>query len=217
VGSTATATATVDRLLHHAHVVLTSTIATMFGINHLGSVWSTIAVAPIFVWEPSLGVYLVVKGFKPSPITARMAAASIPPAYVTWMPEPPSLALRGSFTPSPHISARKPVVRGRSPPGPSVTSGSILSLWPALGEPANGQNSADGRGHAQDTEGADDRRAKDGAKDKGRTARLRTVTGAGPAAGARHFCRERCRSASGYPTWIAALVLGMATVSWPVR
>jgi len=53
----------------------------MFGINHLSSVWSTIAVAPIFVWELSLGVYLVVKGFKPSPITAGIAAASIPPAY----------------------------------------------------------------------------------------------------------------------------------------
>jgi hypothetical protein len=57
-----------------APLLLTSTIATMFGINHLGSVWSTIAVAPIFVWELSLGVYLVVKGFKPSPITAGMGA-----------------------------------------------------------------------------------------------------------------------------------------------
>jgi hypothetical protein len=35
----------------------------MFGINDLGSLWSAIAVAPIFVWELSLGVYLVVKGF----------------------------------------------------------------------------------------------------------------------------------------------------------
>ena len=57
-----------------APLLLTSTIVTMFGINHLGSVWSTIAVAPIFVWELSLGVYLVVKGFKPSPITAGMGA-----------------------------------------------------------------------------------------------------------------------------------------------
>jgi hypothetical protein len=64
-----------------APLLLTSTIATMFGINHLGSVWSTIAVAPIFVWELSLGVYLVVKGFKVCPITAGMAAASTPPAY----------------------------------------------------------------------------------------------------------------------------------------
>jgi hypothetical protein len=64
-----------------APLLLTSTVATMFGINHLGSVWSTIAVAPIFVWELSLGVYLVVKGFKPCPITAGSAAAGTPPAY----------------------------------------------------------------------------------------------------------------------------------------
>ena len=32
-------------------------------------------------WEFSLGVWLVVKGFKPSPITADMTAASTPPAY----------------------------------------------------------------------------------------------------------------------------------------
>ena len=36
---------------------------------------------PIACWEFSLGVWLVVKGFKPSPITADMAAASTPPAY----------------------------------------------------------------------------------------------------------------------------------------
>jgi hypothetical protein len=64
-----------------APLLLTSTIATMFGINHLGSLWSTMAVAPIFVWELSLGVYLVVKGFRPCPLTAGMAAASTPPAY----------------------------------------------------------------------------------------------------------------------------------------
>jgi hypothetical protein len=64
-----------------APLLLTSTIATMFGINHLGSAWSTIAVAPIFVWELSLGIYLVVKGFKPCPITAGMTAVDAPSAY----------------------------------------------------------------------------------------------------------------------------------------
>jgi hypothetical protein len=49
-----------------APLLLTSTIATMFGLNDLGSAWSAISVAPIFVWELSLGIYLVVKGFKPS-------------------------------------------------------------------------------------------------------------------------------------------------------
>ena len=63
-----------------APLLLTSTTATMFGINHPGSAWSTIAVAPIFVWELSLGIYLVVKGFKPSPITAGIVGAGTPPA-----------------------------------------------------------------------------------------------------------------------------------------
>jgi hypothetical protein len=63
-----------------APLLLTSTIATMFGINDLGSVWSAIGVAPIFVWELSLGVYLVVKGFKPSPVTAGIVTGSTPPA-----------------------------------------------------------------------------------------------------------------------------------------
>jgi hypothetical protein len=59
-----------------APLLLASVIATMFGINEQFSLWSGIAVAPIFVWELSLGIYLVVKGFKPSPITAGMVTAS---------------------------------------------------------------------------------------------------------------------------------------------
>jgi hypothetical protein len=51
-----------------APLLLTSTTATMFGINDLGSAWSAISVAPIFTWELSLGIYLVVKGFRPSGI-----------------------------------------------------------------------------------------------------------------------------------------------------
>jgi hypothetical protein len=35
----------------------------------------------VAAWELSLGVWLVVKGFKPSPITAAMVDASTPPAY----------------------------------------------------------------------------------------------------------------------------------------
>jgi hypothetical protein len=59
-----------------APLLLASVIATMFGINEQFSLWSAIAVAPIFVWELSLGIYLVVKGFKPAPITAGMVTAS---------------------------------------------------------------------------------------------------------------------------------------------
>ena len=52
----------------------------MFGLTEHGSAWWIVA-APIFVWELSLGVYLVVKGFKPSPITAGMVAPGISPAH----------------------------------------------------------------------------------------------------------------------------------------
>ncbi len=62
-----------------APMILAVTFATMFGLTHHGSAWWILA-APIFVWELSLGVYLVVKGFKPSPITAGMAALDTPTA-----------------------------------------------------------------------------------------------------------------------------------------
>jgi hypothetical protein len=39
-----------------------------------------IAVLPVALWEFSLGVWLVVKGFRPSPITAGMTAAGTSPA-----------------------------------------------------------------------------------------------------------------------------------------
>jgi hypothetical protein len=51
-----------------APLLLAVTIATMFGLIEYGSVWWVVA-APIFVWELSLGLYLAIKGFKPSPIT----------------------------------------------------------------------------------------------------------------------------------------------------
>jgi hypothetical protein len=53
-------------------LLIASATATLFGINDPVSVWSGIAVAPIFVWELSLGVWLVVKGFNPS---AKVLAA----------------------------------------------------------------------------------------------------------------------------------------------
>ena len=63
-----------------APLLLTSVTAAFFGLNELTSVWHFIATAPIFVWELSLGIYLMVKGFKPSPITAGMTAAGAPAA-----------------------------------------------------------------------------------------------------------------------------------------
>jgi hypothetical protein len=39
---------------------------------------TALAALPVAAWELSLGVWLVVKGFKPSPVTAGMVAASTP-------------------------------------------------------------------------------------------------------------------------------------------
>ena len=45
-------------------------VAVLFGVFEAGSVWQAIATIPEFFWELSLGIYLIVKGFKPSPITS---------------------------------------------------------------------------------------------------------------------------------------------------
>jgi uncharacterized protein DUF4386 len=64
-----------------APILFASDIAVMFGLWEQFSLPANLAVIPIFLWELSLGVYLVVKGFKPSPITAGMTAAKSRPAY----------------------------------------------------------------------------------------------------------------------------------------
>jgi hypothetical protein len=50
------------------------------GTGHI-SAFQAIATLPVAVWEFSLGVWLVVKGFRPSPITAEMTAADTASAY----------------------------------------------------------------------------------------------------------------------------------------
>jgi len=61
-----------------APLLLAAVIATLFtGIGHV-SAFQAIATLPVAAWEFSLGVWLVVKGFRPSPITAAMDAASTP-------------------------------------------------------------------------------------------------------------------------------------------
>ena len=49
-------------------------IAVLFDVIEPGSAAQAIATAPEFVWELSLGIYLMVKGFRPSPITAGLAS-----------------------------------------------------------------------------------------------------------------------------------------------
>ena len=64
-----------------APLLFASDLAVMFGIWEQVSLPAGIATVPIALWEVSLGVWLVVKGFKPSPITAGMTASSTRPAY----------------------------------------------------------------------------------------------------------------------------------------
>jgi hypothetical protein len=56
-------------------LICVSGAAVLLGTIEAGSTWHNIAVIPEFFWELSFGVYLIVKGFKPSPITAAMADA----------------------------------------------------------------------------------------------------------------------------------------------
>jgi hypothetical protein len=53
-----------------APLLLASVIGVVFGTHDLTAGVHVLAGAPTFIWELSLGVYLVVKGFKPAPITA---------------------------------------------------------------------------------------------------------------------------------------------------
>ena len=56
-------------------LMISSVIGQIIGINEQISVWSGIALLPIFVWEFSLGLWLVVKGFKASPVLATESRA----------------------------------------------------------------------------------------------------------------------------------------------
>jgi hypothetical protein len=53
-----------------APLLLAATTATMFGVIDRVSTLAGIAALPIALWEISLGLWLLVKGFRPSPITA---------------------------------------------------------------------------------------------------------------------------------------------------
>ncbi len=65
-----------------APLLVVSATATLFDLWGQVSTLSALLTIPIAVWEFSLGVYLVVKGFKPSPITADMTAAATRSAYL---------------------------------------------------------------------------------------------------------------------------------------
>jgi hypothetical protein len=64
-----------------APLLIIAVFATLFGQHSSLTGLAAIPVIPVAAWELSLGVWLVVKGFRPSPITAGMAAATTPAAH----------------------------------------------------------------------------------------------------------------------------------------
>jgi hypothetical protein len=61
-------------------VLLAGGTAALLGVIELDSPLKTLAAAPEFVWELSLGIYLAVKGFKPSGIERLQADRRAAPA-----------------------------------------------------------------------------------------------------------------------------------------
>jgi hypothetical protein len=55
-------------------LIIASGTGVLFDVFESGSGPQVIATVPEFFWELSLGIYLMVKGFKPSPITAGLAS-----------------------------------------------------------------------------------------------------------------------------------------------
>jgi len=60
-------------------LVAASGIAVMFDVTERGSALQGVATIPEFLWELSFGIYLIVKGFKPSPILAGAATGPAAP------------------------------------------------------------------------------------------------------------------------------------------
>jgi Domain of unknown function (DUF4386) len=54
-------------------LIIASGTAVMFDVFEPGSAPQVIATIPEFIWELSLGIYLTIKGFKPSPIISTDA------------------------------------------------------------------------------------------------------------------------------------------------
>lgn len=57
-----------------APLLIAATTATMFGVFEQVSARSAIATLPVAAWELSVGTWMVVKGFNPSPLTAQANA-----------------------------------------------------------------------------------------------------------------------------------------------
>jgi len=68
-----------------APIHLTAVALTLFGVIDRVSSVALVAAIPVAVWELSLGIYLVVKGFKPSALVA-IGVPPVPPAPLTVAP-----------------------------------------------------------------------------------------------------------------------------------
>jgi hypothetical protein len=64
-----------------APLLIAAVFATLFGGIEQNSAVAAAAALPVAAWELSLGVWLVAKGFRPSPITTGMAASATPAAH----------------------------------------------------------------------------------------------------------------------------------------
>jgi len=60
-------------------LVIAAMVCVLFGVFKAGSSWQAIATIPEFFWELSLGIYLTVKGFKPSPIISGFSTTPVAP------------------------------------------------------------------------------------------------------------------------------------------
>jgi hypothetical protein len=63
-------------------MLLAGGTAALLGVIEPDAALKNLAAAPEFVWELSLGIYLMVKGFRPAPITAATNADTAPSAYL---------------------------------------------------------------------------------------------------------------------------------------
>ena len=61
-------------------LLIVAVFASLLGQHSSLTGLATLPVIPVAAWELSLGVWLTVKGFRPSPITAEIDAATAPPA-----------------------------------------------------------------------------------------------------------------------------------------
>jgi hypothetical protein len=77
-------------------LVMASGVAAILGVIELGSVWQVLPAAPEFVWELSLGIWLIVKGFNKSALASKSAEPD--DGVLTGVPQPAVVPSNGSVT-----------------------------------------------------------------------------------------------------------------------